>query len=148
MFEEACALAGRNGTTDVSPENAAEFITHADLIDDSRPSGAVLAEELSVGDVPHVYNPQTISSNHTAAPELAHPGESQTNGEAERSVGIFEDQFRTLKYALEQHLKRRLPISHPVTSWMIEHTAWVLNKFHLEADGRTGYGRLHGREGQ
>ena len=31
---------------------------------------------------------------------------------------------------------------------MIEHTAWVLNKFHLEADGRTGYGRLHGREGR
>ena len=54
MFEEACALAGRNGTKYVTPENVAEFITHADLIDDSRPSGTVLAEELSVGDVPHV----------------------------------------------------------------------------------------------
>ena len=29
----------------------------------------------------------------------------------------------------------------------MEHTAWVLNKFHLDDDGRTAYGRLHGREG-
>ena len=44
-------------------------------------------------------------------------------------------------------LKHRLPSAHPVTAWLAEHTAWVLNKFHLGEDGRTAYGRLHGREG-
>ena len=85
---------------------------------------------------------------HTAAPELAHPGESQSNGLAERAVGIFEDQFRTLKAALETSIKHRIPSNHPVIAWLVEHTSWVLNKFHLGDDGRTAYGRLHGREGR
>ena len=38
-------------------------------------------------------------------------------------------------------------MSHPVTAWLVEHTSWVLNKFHLDSHGRTAYGRLHGREG-
>ena len=50
--------------------------------------------------------------------------------------------------ALEMRLKHRLPSAHPVTAWLAEHTAWVLNKFHLGEDGRTAYGRLHGREGR
>ena len=57
-----------------------------------------------------------------------------------------EDQFRTLKSALEHRLKRRVPTSHPIMAWLAEHVAWVLNKFHLDSDGRTAYGRLHGRE--
>ena len=88
-----------------------------------------------------------IESTHTAAPELTHPGESQSNGLAERSVGIFEDQFRTLKHALEVRLKQRLPGEHPVTAWLIEHTSFILNKYKLDNEGRTAYGRLHGREG-
>ena len=32
--------------------------------------------------------------------------------------------------------------------WLIEHTAYVLNKFGLGSDGKTPYGRLHGREGR
>ena len=62
---------------------------------------------------------------------------------AERSVGLVDDKFRTLKHALELHLT----VSHPATSWLAEHTAWVLNKFHMGSDGITAYGRLHGREG-
>ena len=87
-------------------------------------------------------------STHVATPELVHPGESASNGLAERSVGEFIDQLRTLKTALESRLKVRLASSHPVTHWSIEHTAYVLNKFALGPDGHTPYGRLHGREGQ
>ena len=63
-------------------------------------------------------------------------------------MGIFVDQFRTMKMALEAKLKHRLPSNHPMTAWLVEHTAWVLNKFHLGADGRSAYGRLRGREGR
>ena len=87
-------------------------------------------------------------TSHIATPELSHPGESASNGLAERSAGEFMDQLRTLKTALENRLKIRLSSSRPVTHWLIEHTAYyVLNKFSLGSDGHTPYGRLHGREG-
>ena len=83
-----------------------------------------------------------------ATPELSHPGESASNGLAERSVGEFMDQLRTLKTALEGRLKMRLSSNHPITHWLVEHTSYVLNKFSLGPDGHTPYGRLHGREGR
>ena len=146
MIEEACAISGRNGVRDVVGDNPEE-VSHARLLED-RPDGAVIADaELPIGDVPHVHSSVEVESTHTAAPEFTHPGESQSNGLAERSVGIFEDQFRTLKHALETRLQRRIPSSHSVIAWLIEHTAFVLNKYNLNDQGRTAYGLLHGREG-
>ena len=142
MMDEACSLSGRNGLKDVSSSES-QAISHADLV-----QGDSVIEDPDVSDIPHVQDSQASSSTHTAAPEFTHPGESQSNGLAERSVGIFEDQFRTLKMALELRMKQRIPSSHPVTAWLVEHTAWVLNKYHLGTDGRTSYGRLHGREGR
>ena len=147
MMEEAAALCGRNGTKDMSKTDG-EAIDHAQLVD-----GGVLAEDPIVADDPNVDVGEAVPNGevdpvHTIAPELTHPGESQSNGLAERSVGIFEDQFRTMKLALESKIKHRLPSSHPVTAWLIEHVAWVFNKFHLGSDGRTAYGRLHGHEGR
>ena len=142
MMDEACSLSGRNGRKD-SSANESEAISHAELV-----NGESLVIDPDVSDVPHVANSQAVSSTHTAAPEFTHPGESQSNGLAERSVGFFEDQFRTLKMALELRMKQRIPSSHPVTAWLVEHTAWILNKYHLGTDARTSYGRLHGREGR
>lgn len=140
MLDEACSMSGRNGKRDTKASES-EAIAHADLVGDNG-----LASNVEIDDVPYVEGSHGVESSHTGAPELTHPGESQSNGLAERSVGIFEDQFRTLKVALETKLKQRLPSSHPITSWLVEHTAWVINKFQLGSDGRTPYGRLHGRE--
>ena len=142
MMDEACSLSGRNGKRDMAISES-EAIAHTQLVE-----GDKVIDDPDVADEPHVENGPEISSTHTAAPELTHPGESQTNGLAERSVGIFEDHFRTIKAALEIKLKQRLPSAHPITAWIVEHTAWLLNKFHLGADARTAYGRLHGREGR
>ena len=148
MMDEACALSGRKGEKDEAATDS-EAISHYQFVDAGHADGAVLGqEEVEVDDAPHVPSSRTVESTHTAAPELTHPGESQSNGYAERSVGVFEDHFRTLKHSLELRIQRRLPVTHPVTSWLVEHTAWILNKFHLSKDGRTAYGRLHGREGQ
>ena len=142
MMEDAVSMLGRNGVRNEASSEG-DAIDHANLVDDGK-----LAENPPVVEESDEPADQVIESTHTAAPELAHPGESQSNGLAERSVGVFEDQFRTLKLALEGRIKHRLPSSHPVTAWLVEHTAWVLNKFHLGLDGRTAYGRLHGREGR
>ena len=144
MMEEAVSLAGRNGKKNGQPSEESA-IEHSQLV-----SGGGLAEMPPLIDDDSDAEVAVVDSEptHTAAPELTHPGESQSNGLAERSVGIVVDQFRTLKMALEAKLRHRLPSNHPVTAWLVEHTAWVLNKYHLGADGRTAYGRLHGREGR
>ena len=88
-----------------------------------------------------------VTGSHTAVPEQTHPGESASNGLAERAVQAFTNQFRTLKAAFEGRLKQRVPVSHVVMSWMVEHVTYCLNRFMLGTDGHTAYGRLHGREG-
>ena len=145
MIEEACALSGRKGVR-ISPG--------VDVSDDDVDvnmfisNGEITNADVNVGDSVEYHEPMPDVATHVATPELSHPGESASNGLAERSVGEFMDQLRTLKTALESRLKIRLASSHPVTHWLIEHTAYVLNKFSLGPDGRTPYGRLHGREGQ
>ena len=81
-----------------------------------------------------------------AVPEHSHPGESQSNGLAESSMKELIDEVRTLKMSLESRLKGRLPNTHPVMAWLVEHAAYVLNRCKLDTDGRTAYGRIHGKE--
>ena len=56
------------------------------------------------------------------------------------------DEIRTLKMSLESRVKGRLPNDHPAMAWLVEHAAYVLNRCQLGTDGRTAYGRLHGKE--
>ena len=81
-----------------------------------------------------------------AVPEHSHPGESQSNGLAESSIKELVDEVRTLKMSTEFRLKGRLPNHHAVMAWLVEHAAYMLNRCSLGTDGRTAYGRLHGKE--
>ena len=74
------------------------------------------------------------------------PGESKSNGVAERAVQQIEDHLRTLKSAYEARLDARVPMNHPVMHWMVGHASHLLSKYMIGPDGRTGYGRLHGKE--
>ena len=82
----------------------------------------------------------------TATPELTQPGESQSNGIAERAIQQVVDLFRTIKTSFESRIGARVPMAHPLTKWMVEHAAFLLTKYQLGPDGRTGWGRLHGKE--
>ena len=90
-------------------------------------NGELTNAEINVGDSVEFSDTMPDVTTHVATPELSQPGESASNGLTERSVGEFIDQLRTLKTALESRLKVRLASSHPVTHWLIEHTAYVLN---------------------
>ena len=147
MIDEACALSGRRGIK-VGPEHEDVADNHGLQPGDMVTDGALKTDDLNVSDAPHVVSDLSVESTHIAVPELSHPGESQSNGLAEKSVRDFTDQFRTLKTALESRLKSRLASDHPVIAWLVEHTAYVMNKFALGPDGKTPYGRLHGREGR
>ena len=56
------------------------------------------------------------------------------------------DEIRTLKMSLEMRVKGRLANDHPVMAWLVEHSAYVINRCKLGTDSRTAYGRLHGKE--
>ena len=82
----------------------------------------------------------------TAAPEHSQPGESQSSGLAERTIQSVKDLIRCHKATFESRIKRKLPMSHPIMRWLIEHVVLLLNKYQVGTDGRTAYGRLHGKE--
>ena len=125
MIEEACTLSGRKGVK-ISPsaEVADEDVDVSMFMSD----GEITAADLDVGGSGAFDDSAPDVSIHVATPELSHPGESASNGLAERSVGVFMDQLRTLKTALESRLKIRLASSRPITHWLIEHTSYVLSK--------------------
>ena len=83
-----------------------------------------------------------------AVPEHSHPGESPGNGKAERSSRSFVELFACLKASLEARLQvaQPLPCTHPVVRWLVEHTAFILNRCQLDKSGRTPYGHLHGKD--
>ena len=84
-----------------------------------------------------------------AVPENSAVGESQSNGRAESAVKEIEGHLRTLKGALESRIQRRIPTSHPIIRWMIEHSATTLNNYALHDDGSsvtTAYEQLHGKK--
>ena len=91
--------------------------------------------------------PQALSPGLTVAvPELTHPGESQSNGLAERAVQSIEGSISTHLAALQAHIKIPIPANHPLLAWIIHHSSYLLNKYQLGADGHTAWGRLHGTE--
>ena len=78
-------------------------------------------------------------------PEISSVGESQSNGRAERSVQQLQDLVRTYKSALESRLNWRVPTSHPIIHWMVEHAASVFNRYVTNSDGVTPYQLMHGQ---
>ena len=118
----------------------------SDLVDDLE-EPLDIAEDDDEPDIPEdVPKPPASQSPIVAVPELTHPGESQTNGLAERAVQAIEDQARTLLVALEARIKVPIPSNHAVLTWVVEHAAYLLNRFQLGPDGFTPFGRLHGKE--
>ena len=95
-----------------------------------------------------VKAPRDPSLPVIGAPDHSLPGESASNSKAEAAVRHIMDMTRTLKVALEARLRlsKPLPSSHPIVAWMFSHAAWLLSKYAVNAEGRTPWGLLHGRE--
>ena len=71
--------------------------------------------------------------------------DSKTNGDAENAVKQVTKQMRTLKLCLERSVGKKIPTSHPLMAWLVEHTAWVLNTRVVGPDGFTAYHRVKGK---
>ena len=53
--------------------------------------------------------------------------DSRSNGDIENAVKQVTKLLRTLKLCLEHRLGKKIPTSHPTMTWLVEHTAWLLN---------------------
>ena len=131
MLQEACAMAGRKGVH-VKTDNDSEI--------------ALEAGDSQTGELQDDEHPRAVDRSLIAVPEHSHPGESQSNGVAERAVQELVNHVRVLKLALEVNINARVPSDHPIMAWIVEHAADLLNRCVLNTDGRTAWGRLHGKE--
>jgi hypothetical protein len=67
------------------------------------------------------------------------------NGNIEAGVRDLNIQMRKQKIGLQKRLKQSLSAKHPVVEWLLQHSAFVYNRFVVHADGKTCYERMHGR---
>ncbi len=72
--------------------------------------------------------------------------DSQANGGTEVGIRNVRGQFRTLKLCLEERLGQEIPAKHPLTSWLLEHTCFVMNTCVRGPDGLTPWARARGRD--
>ena len=131
MIQEACTMSGRHGVQETTAEDEDVVLEAGDSV---------------TGEVQEDQHPHRVERSNVAVPEHSHPGESQSNGLAERAIREVVDHIRVLKLALETHLNVRIPSNHLVMAWLVEHAAYLLNRCQLGTDGRTPWGRLHGKE--
>ena len=73
-------------------------------------------------------------------------GRTFSNGVAEKAVRHWEDYFATLRHAFELRMGQSIDISHPIMTWLVQHASYLLSRYRLRPGGRSGMGRIHGRE--
>ena len=66
---------------------------------------------------------------------------SQAQGSVERFHRTLMGQVRTLKAQLQQNYDRTITSKHPIVPWLVRHTAYLLNRYAVHADGNTSYFR-------
>ena len=75
-------------------------------------------------------------------------GDHDSNGEAEQAVQKIEDEVRTFKDALDDAIKDRIPPSHDILAWMVDHVASIYRRVAVGTDGKTPMERIRGRRGR
>ena len=81
----------------------------------------------------------------TIVPEVPPVGESQSNGVVESAVKQVQGHFRTLRSQLQARYQELIPESHCILAWLMQHSAYTLNRYLKGNAGRTPRQRLKGR---
>jgi hypothetical protein len=64
---------------------------------------------------------------------------SQSLGAAERAVRTVKQQFKTLRFQLEAKYGLPLLPSSPIWTWIGRHVAWLYDRYHVMASGKTPF---------
>ena len=68
--------------------------------------------------------------------------DSASNGMTENGVKVFKGLLRVHLLSLERRIGGKIPSSHPILTWLVQHTANILTKCLVGTDGKTAYERL------
>ena len=86
-----------------------------------------------------------VAGLEQASAEGSVPYDPQSNGAAESAVGTIKGMLRTLMLCLEERIGARIPVGHPILTWLVRHAAWCRTTRVRHTDGRTAYERARGR---
>ena len=83
-----------------------------------------------------------IGTQFTPAP----PGRSQSNGRAERAIGIIKERTAANILFLEGRLGRRIPLESPIVEYLLPYVSRCLNVFNVETNSlSTPFDKLRGK---
>ena len=69
---------------------------------------------------------------------------SQSNRNVERYHRTLTGQIRTLREQVQQNYNLQIPTDHPLMAWAVRHSAYLINRFLIRADGyQARWGRTH-----
>ena len=86
----------------------------------------------------NVQNTVKIRRRRKTITENSPVGDSRANGKAERAVQTFSAHLRVLKKGLEDRCNLKFSSDHPLMTWLVEHVADTVSKYHVSQDGNTG----------
>ena len=72
------------------------------------------------------------------------PYDPQTNGAAESAVRLLKGTLKANLLSLERHIQARVPVDHPIVTWLVSHAAGVRTMRVKGPDGRTAQQRARG----
>ena len=52
--------------------------------------------------------------------------------------------IRTMKFDLEDRMRRKIPLDHPIFDWLVEHCSWTITSRAKMDDGKTPYQKVRG----
>ena len=77
--------------------------------------------------------------------EKSVPYDPQTNSIAETGVRMVKGSIRTLQLCLERRIGHRIPVGHPLLTWLVSHAADVRNFRVRDPSGQTPHQIVTGR---
>ena len=72
-------------------------------------------------------------------------GGSRSNGIAERADRIGKGQVRVLLFGLEAHLGVKLHLNHPIITWVVSNTGYIVTHAMIKSNRKTSYEKLKGK---
>ena len=75
-------------------------------------------------------------------------GEHNTNADAEQTCQKVEDELRCWLDALNDSIGGKIPPTHDVMAWLVEHVTSIDRRISIGLDGKTPVERLRGRRGR
>ena len=77
--------------------------------------------------------------------EEAKTGDHQANGAVEQAVNETKKQVRAMKSWLEEKLGVVIDDRHAILTWLARHANFLITRYRIGQDGKTGYERLKGK---